>query len=180
MILGTDARIPLLKTKSPDRGLAQDASRLTRRRVPRLLRCLIILVLMRLRLSGDRYSTNTLPIRWSISCWIQTASRPSALEFERLAVQVQRLHLDGAGTLDAVIDARHRQAAFVVDLVSGLDQTISGLMSTAGWSWRFADIDHDQLFVNIDLAGGQADASARRTWFQPCRRPGCVMRYRMQ
>ena len=29
---------------------------------------LSILVLMRLRLRGDRYSTNTLPIKWSISC----------------------------------------------------------------------------------------------------------------
>src|SRR5690606_5946979 len=34
--------------------------------------------LMRLRLSGERYSTNTLPRRWSISCWMQTASMPSA------------------------------------------------------------------------------------------------------
>ena len=37
-----------------------------------------ILVLMRSRLSGLRYSTNTLPIRWSISCCTHTAARPSA------------------------------------------------------------------------------------------------------
>ena len=37
-----------------------------------------ILVLMRSRLSGLRYSTNTLPSRWSISCCTQTASSPSA------------------------------------------------------------------------------------------------------
>jgi len=37
-----------------------------------------ILVLMRSRLSGLRYSTNTLPRRWSISCCTHTDSRPSA------------------------------------------------------------------------------------------------------
>src|SRR5205814_10450009 len=37
-----------------------------------------ILVLMRSRLSELRYSTNTLPIKWSISCWTQIASSPSA------------------------------------------------------------------------------------------------------
>src|SRR5690606_8943826 len=30
------------------------------------------------RFSADRWSTNTLPSRWSISCWMQTASGPSA------------------------------------------------------------------------------------------------------
>src|SRR3989338_6276140 len=29
-------------------------------------------------LSCDRYSTNALPRRWSISCWMQTARNPSA------------------------------------------------------------------------------------------------------
>ena len=41
-------------------------------------RRLIILLRMRLRLSGERYSTKTLPIRWSISCCTQMASSPSA------------------------------------------------------------------------------------------------------
>src|SRR5690606_9572555 len=41
-------------------------------------RALSILVLMRLRLRGDRYSTNRLPSKWSISCWMHTASVPSA------------------------------------------------------------------------------------------------------
>jgi len=53
---------------APHHGYTRSASR----------RALSILVLMRLRLSGDRYSTKTLPSRWSISCWMQTASRPSA------------------------------------------------------------------------------------------------------
>ena len=35
------------------------------------------LVLMRLRLSGDRYSTNTLPLRWSSSCCTHTPSSSS-------------------------------------------------------------------------------------------------------
>src|SRR5690606_36668654 len=40
--------------------------------------CLRSLLLMRVCLSWDRYSTNTLPSRWSSSCCTQTASRPSA------------------------------------------------------------------------------------------------------
>src|SRR5450830_143091 len=61
----------------------RDAGKLGRTRKNELhsrsSRCaLSIFLLIRLRLSGDRYSTNTLPSRWSISCWMHTASRLSA------------------------------------------------------------------------------------------------------
>ena len=41
--------------------------------------CLASLFLIRPCLSCDRWSTKTLPLRWSSSCWTHTASRPSAV-----------------------------------------------------------------------------------------------------
>ena len=63
-----------------------------------------ILVLMRSRLSGLRYSTNTLPSRWSISCCTHTASRPSASNSQRLAVAVERAHGHAGVALHLVVD----------------------------------------------------------------------------
>ena len=73
------------------------------------------------------------------------------------------------GARDLVIDAGHRQAAFLCFLDASRSR-ISGLIS-ARRSLRFSltSITSSAL-VHVHLRGREADARARRTWSRTCRR----------
>ena len=84
--------------------------------------------------------------------------QPVGRHFERLAIDIQRPHLDLRRPLDVVIHARHRQTALVVDLFLGagpddfrIDEDLQRIV-------RFRHVDHHQLFVHVDLGRGQPDA----------------------
>ena len=56
-----------------------------------------------------------MPFRWSISCWMHTASKPVGGQ-RRSAVEIEVMDDDPLGALDLVVDAGHRQAAFLANL----------------------------------------------------------------
>ena len=89
---------------------------------------------MRLRLRGERYSTKTLPLMWSISCWMHTAIRPSAsitrlLPFSSSA----RTRTWVARSTPSYMPGTERQPSSRV-WRSSLSHSISGLISTTRWS----------------------------------------------
>ena len=75
----------------------------------------------------------------------------------RLAVQIEVAHDDMLGALDLVVDAGHREAAFLADLHAvALDEL--GIDQHQQLVPRFGGIDDDHPLVHIDLGRGQADA----------------------
>ena len=80
------------------------------------------------------------------------------LDLARRALGIERAHLHPLGALDAVVDAGHRQAAFVAfhALVAGPQQL--GVDQHQALVAFFRHVDHDQALVHVDLGGGQADA----------------------
>ena len=123
-----------------------------------LARLLQHLVLMRSRFSGLRYSTNTLPSRWSISCWTQTASRPSASNSIGSPSRSSARTVTRAGAAPCrrspapTGSLRRRRPSRRWSPIS------SGLISTSGCVSRLGDVDHDHALVHVDLRRGQADA----------------------
>src|SRR5690606_20411554 len=82
------------------------------------------------------------------------------LELERLAVAVERLHLDALGPLDVVVQPGHGQAplleapaAFGRDNFR-IDQAIRLIAP-------FGHVHHDDPLVNVDLGRGEADPGRR-------------------
>src|SRR5574343_1710992 len=74
------------------------------------------------------------------------------------AFAVQGLDFHGAGAFNAVVDAGHRQAAFVAPHAHLAGPGDLGVDQHQGLDALFGHIDHDQALVHIDLRGGQADA----------------------
>jgi len=83
--------------------------------------------------------------------------QPLGLEFERLAVAIERAHGDALGALDLVENAGHRQAAFLAFFASGLRDDF-GVDEHAQLVMGFGNVDDNDAFVNVDLGGGQTDA----------------------
>ena len=80
------------------------------------------------------------------------------LELEGLAVDVQRLAADAGGALDFIVDARHRQAAFFVDLVVVAAPGDLGIDQRQQLVAVFGHVDHDQALMHVHLRGGQTHA----------------------
>ena len=71
-------------------------------------------LMTRSRLSLEMWSMNRTPLRWSISCCRQVASRPARLDLARLAVEVEIFDLHLRRPLDLLVIFRDRQAALLV------------------------------------------------------------------
>ncbi len=67
------------------------------------------------RFRRDRKSMISLPLRWSISCWMAVASNPSAAQLAWFAVAVDVADDEARGAFDLDVVVRDRQAAFLVD-----------------------------------------------------------------
>jgi len=80
------------------------------------------------------------------------------LDLERLAVDVEGADLDPGRALDAVIDAGHRQAAFVVDLLFFAGPGDFRVDENHQLFLGFGHVDGDHALVHVHLGRGQADA----------------------
>ena len=80
------------------------------------------------------------------------------VQLERLAVGVQGFDPDFDRALDAVVNARYRQAAFVVDLLFRAGPDDGRVDEDAQLVLGLGGIDNEQLLVHVYLAGGQPDA----------------------
>ena len=79
-------------------------------------------------------------------------------QLELLAVTVQGAHLDAGRTLDAIVDARHGQATFVVDLLFFAGPGDLRVDEHLQLVFLFGDVDHHHLDMRVHLRRGQADA----------------------
>ena len=123
----------------------------------RASRCsLRILVWIRLRLRMDRYSTNTLPSRWSISCCTQMASVP------RPRWCAPRRSGPGRGHVPPRSAPRRRRCRhrdiLLVDPAPRAGPDQFRVDQHQGLVALLRDVDHDHTFVDVDLRGGQPDA----------------------
>ena len=82
------------------------------------------------------------------------------LERERVAALIVGSHLHALRTLHGVVDARHRQAAFLdVGDAGGVDDL--GIHQHHQRVAALRDVDDDHLLVHVDLRRRQADARRR-------------------
>ncbi len=79
-------------------------------------------------------------------------------EYAREGIEIERAHLHARRTLHAVIDARHRQAAFVVDLLLGTGPGNLGIDEHLEVIMGFGRVNDDQLLMHVDLGRRQAHA----------------------
>lgn len=105
---------------------------------------------------SDRCCTNTLPFRWSISCWTHTANRPSR-QFDDFVLEVSGAHAHTGRALNLVVDTGNGKAALFVDrrLVAARDDF--RIDEHAQVVLFFAGVDYDHALMNIDLSRGQTD-----------------------
>lgn len=81
-----------------------------------------------------------------------------AFQFERLAVAVLGLDPHAQGAVDVLVEARHRQAAFLV-LAHVVGQLFDrGVDEDPRLAAVFAQVHDHDLLVHVDLGRGQADA----------------------
>ncbi|MCY1436602.1 hypothetical protein D9M71_527310 [compost metagenome] len=79
---------------------------------------------------------------------------------ERLAVAVQRLDLHLLRTVDVLVEAGHRQAAFLV-LVHLVGEGFElGVDEHPRLGFVLGEVDDHDALVHVDLGGGQADAGS--------------------
>ncbi|MOA10989.1 hypothetical protein D3C78_1309030 [compost metagenome] len=91
------------------------------------------------------------------------AHRQQALgdQLEGLAVAVQRLDPDLLRAVDVLVEAGHRQAAFLV-LVHLLGERFElGVDEHPRLALVLGQVHHHQTLVHVDLGRGQADAGRR-------------------
>lgn len=95
--------------------------------------CFLILLLRRLSFKLDRYCTNTLPLRWSISCCTHTASNSSQSISKNLPVaSCARKRTRSVGRPLHTLQAQTN--SLLPSLFSALCAMISGLIKTIGVS----------------------------------------------
>jgi hypothetical protein len=87
---------------------------------------------------------------------MHTASRPSASSSKVLALLVEGAHPHGLGAADLVVDAGHRQAPFLTDLLAGSGDDLGVDQGQQG-RFVFGDVD-DHDAADVHLGGSKTDA----------------------
>ena len=129
--------------------------------------------------SAERWSTNRMPSRWSISCCTQRASRPSAVELALLAMLVSGswtctacgrvTSANWPGRLRQPSSAVARSLGAPDDL--GIDQHHRASLVAVG------DVEHDQPLQRRRPAARRGRCPAPCTWSRTCRpRAGAARR----
>ena len=118
------------------------------------------------RFRRDRWSMNSTPSRWSISCWRQTASRPSISSSCGLALDVEPARADAVGAHRPRHIGRAPTGSPRCRAPPGPNAArISGLMKTRGsltgsppLFLRLLQVDDQEALRHADLDRGEADA----------------------
>ena len=101
------------------------------------------------------------PLRWSISCWTQVASSPSASASTVLPSRLRVAEPHPVGPLDLLVIFRDREAALLVGalLLRGPDDLrIDQHHRPALLVRSSATVDHDEALRHADLDRGETDA----------------------
>ncbi|OMP13744.1 class I and II aminotransferase [Corchorus olitorius] len=143
--------------------LAERASGGRRRRRPPGRSGLVALLLFELLLDAialERRQVVDEQLAVEVIDLVLDAHRQQAVAFqlEGLAVAIQGLDPDPLGTADLFVEAGNRQAAFLV-LAQFLGERLGlGIDEDQRLALVFADVDHHQAAMHVDLGGGQTDA----------------------